>query len=287
MITATLVDSGGMTLSAQYDHENPSSGDTWLTSLEGWSGGVSVKGESLSRATHGDFPLRNYRTRRTLTLNFTAEREGRDALWYLERAISGLFSDGGFGSLTVEQDGDELSCEVELDGEPKVNVFLDGGYLEAEIPLSAPEPWLYSPWRKVTLRPKEAGIGLEFPIFAKGPEEGEPIITFGTAIETEELIWNDGNAKSFPVFTIYADAPGGFRVQLGNNTIAWPRPTFKTAPVEVYMDGKVIVGKHDQSQYLTERGWAAVAPHTMETPSFELLQGGTGWCDVTFRDTST
>lgn len=443
MITATLVDSGGITLSAQYDHENPGDGDTWLTKLEGWSGGVSVKGDQLSRATHGDFALRNYRTRRTITLAFVAERDSREELWALERGISGLFSDGGFGTLEVKQDEDSLSCEVELDGEPKIDVQLDAGVIEVELPLSSPEPWLYAPWNRVQLKPKGVGIGLEYPLFMGGtmaqgsnliidpngldpevvqyrsklgwsfdrywnktedvegnnslqfeasadgfyeeiplipgkryklsadvylddgeglfrgavrftksdgetsyvgdgrepggdesvngtgftggewitltrwwdaPEDAdrasfdfqinnvvgaseirlrnprllvtEPILTFGSEVEEDVLVWNDGNANSYPIFTVYADTPGGFRVQMGNNTVAWPRATFKSTPIEIHMDGQVIVGGFDQSQFLTERDWAPIAPHTMETPKFELLQGGTGWCEVAFRDTN-
>ena len=448
MITATLVDSGGITLSAQYDHENPGDGDTWLTKLEGWSGGVSVKGDQLSRATHGDFALRNYRTRRTITLAFVAERDSREELWALERGISGLFSDGGFGTLEVKQDEDSLSCEVELDGEPKIDVQLDAGVIEVELPLSSPEPWLYAPWNRVQLAPKGVGIGLEYPLFSWGrmraganlivdpdgldpevvayrsgvsagwswngvggywagtaPSDGSavlrlessaaglrgespltpgerlsmgvdvaldagtvdvryaiwvtyadgstgyhgdgketggdpdqystvgaggfervvrtfdvpadtvsasfevqvaratvdgagvrvrgfdvhrttPVLTFGAEVEEDVLVWNDGNANSYPIFTVYADTPGGFRVRMGDNTVAWPRATFKSTPIEIHMDGKVIVGGFDQSQFLTERDWAPIAPHTIETPKFELLQGGTGWCEVAFRDTN-
>lgn len=286
MITATLVDSGGITLSAQYDHENPGDGDTWLTKLEGWSGGVSVKGDQLSRATHGDFALRNYRTRRTITLAFVAERDSREELWALERGISGLFSDGGFGTLEVKQDEDSLSCEVELDGEPKIDVQLDAGVIEVELPLSSPEPWLYAPWNRVQLAPKGMGIGLEYPLFSEGRMRTAPVLTFGAEVEEDVLVWNDGNANSYPIFTVYADTPGGFRVRMGDNTVAWPRATFKSTPIEIHMDGKVIVGGFDQSQFLTERDWAPIAPHTIETPKFELLQGGTGWCEVAFRDTN-
>lgn len=282
MITATLVDSGGMTLSARYDHEDPGSGDTWLTKLEGWSGGVSVKGEQLSRAGHGDFPLRGYRTRRTMTLGLVAERDSRQELWELERGLSGLFSDGGFGTMEVNQDGQSLECVVELDGEVKVDVQLEGGYLTAEIPLTNPEPWLYGPWKRTQLKPQDLGIGLAFDLFSVGG-----VLTYGTDIDSSSLLWNDGNANSYPVFTVYADSAAGFRVRLGDNTIAWNRPTFKTTPIEIHWDGKVMVSGYDQSQYLSERNWAPIPPHSMETASFELLQGGSGWCDAAFRDTNS
>lgn len=282
MITATLVDSGGVTITAQYDHDNPGDGDTWLVSLDGWAGGVSVKGDQLSRATHGDFPIRNYRTRRTLTLRIMAERSSRDDLWALERGLSGIFADGGFGSLTVTQDTDELSCQVELDGEPKINVNLDAGLLECELPLSAPEPWLYGPWRQAQLNPQDRGIGLAFDLFSVGD-----VLTYGTDVDSEQLVWNDGNADSYPIYTVYADSPGGFRIRQGERTVSWPRQTFKNTPIEIHMDGKAIVSGYDQSQFLSERNWGPIPAHSMESASFELLQGGTGWCTLAFRDTNT
>lgn len=282
MITAILVDPQGKTITAEYNHEDPGAGNTWLTKLDGWTGGVSVKGEQLSRAGHGDFPLRGFRTRRTMTMGFTAERDSRQELWALERGLSGLFSDGGFGSLTVIQDGVELSCEVELDGEVTSQVFLDGGVLNAEIPLTNPSPWLYGPWKTTQLDPQDRGIGLAYDLFSVGG-----VLTFGTDVDSSSMLWNDGNADSYPIFTVFADSPGGFRVRLGDRTIAWPRPTFKSTPVEVHWDGKVMVSGYDQSQYLTERGWSSIPPHSMTVASFELLQGGFGWCNAAFRDTNS
>lgn len=287
MITLKLVDPWETSIEASYDHSFEDLENILLTKLEGWTGGVSVKGETMSRATHGDFPIPNLRTGRTLTVGMHADRDSRASLWALERGVSGLFSDGGFGTLTVQQDDQKLWCPVELDGEVKTTVNVDGGFIDIEIPLASPEPWLYSDWRTSMLRPLEAGIGLEYGLFTNGfasVPQGS-ILTYGTQVSTNEWVWNDGNAKSFPKFIVYADAPGGFRVSLGDRTIAYPRPTFMSTPVEVDMSGSVIVSGFDQSQYLTERNWAPVDPHSIETPKFELLQGGTGWCEVQHRDT--
>lgn len=281
MITAKLTDSAGVEITATYDHENPDSGNTWLTKLDGWTGGVSVKGEQLGRSGHGDFSLPNKRSRRNLTLGFMAERDSRAELWQLERGLSGLFADGGFGTLQITQDGLVQYCDVELDGEVKPIVQLEAGVLEAEIPLSAPVPWIYGEWKQAQLRPQDQGIGLAYDLFSV-----DGVLTYGTDIDSEHSVWNDGNAPSYPVYTVYADTTGGFRIRQGDSFVTWPMPTFKDVPVEVHMSGKVMVSGFDQSHVLSDRGWAPIPAHSMEKASFELLRGGSGWATVAFRDTS-
>jgi hypothetical protein len=112
-----------------------------------------------------------------------------------------------------------------------------------------------------------------------------PVLTFGSAVDTDVLVWNDGNTDAWPVFTVHADAPGGFLLGLGDRVIEYTRPTWRDSPVRVDMTGEVLVSGFDQSQYLAAREWSSIAPGTFERPRFELLQGGTGWCEVSHRDT--
>lgn len=278
MITAAITDGRGMKLSALFDHDGQAGRDL-LTGLSGWAGGVGIRSEDVARLSHGSFPTPTTRAGRTLTVDMLFERDTRAELWALERATSGLFGDGGYGTLTVTQDGAAAFCEVRLDGDVKPIAHLDSGYLTVQVPLHAPVPWIYSPWRESTLQPIGAGIGLEYPVLGGG------VVTFGAAVQATEPVWNDGNADSWARFTVTADSPGGFAVGLAGRRVTYPWPTWMDIPVIVDMAGSVTVGGVDQSHMLGERGWASISPHSIEEPTFELLQGGTGFCTVQHRDT--
>lgn len=114
----------------------------------------------------------------------------------------------------------------------------------------------------------------------------EPVITFGTEkVREQNLVWNEGNADSYPLFTVYADAPGGFTIGLVDRRITYPWATFMDVPVTVDMEGALIIGGIDQTYLLEERNWSKVPPRAMDAPIFEFLQGGTGFCTVAHRDT--
>lgn len=261
--------------------------ETWarfvLTDLAGWYGGVGVRGETMDRLGHGTIGGRKWRTRRALTLKAhveVADAEDRDRVM---RELSGVLWDGLEGTLTATVDEVTLSCPVKIDGEPGI-VPSGVASVTVQVPLTSDDPWLFGEWRTSTLRPVGAGVGLEYPLLV-GDLGAGPVITFGSAIETDVLVWNDGNATSWPVFTVHADAPGGFLLGLGDRIVEYPRPTWSDSPVIVDMTGEVLVSGYDQSQLLAARDWSSIAPGTFERPRFELLQGGTGWCEVSHRDT--
>ena len=254
-----------------------------LTALAGWYGGVSITSESTDRLGFGEFLAAGRGSARVLTLGVSFYSKDEAARRHYRRAWSGAFHDGMPARLTVDWDGLELSCDVVQDGEALVTDLNPYG-VSVQVPLRAADPHLYSAWRESTLRPIGAGVGLEFPFFARDLGQG-PVVTFGTAVSTDEWVWNDGNADSWPVFDVVADAPGGFAVGLGDRRVTYPWPTFPDIPVSVDMAGAVTVAGVDQSHLLGERGWASVAPQSMESPSFEFLQGGNGWATVRHRDT--
>lgn len=262
-------------------------GDLWarfvLTDLAGWYGGVGVRGESMDRLGHGTIRGRSWRTGRALTLKGHVEVASPTDRDRVMRELSGLLWDGLAGTLSAVVDGLALSCPVTIDGEPGI-VPTGVSSVTVQVPLMSADPWLFGEWRTSILRPVEAGVGFEYSPFARDLGAG-PIITYGTAIASDVVIWNDGNADSWPLFTVHADAPGGFLVGLGDRVVEYPRPVWRDAPVIVDMTGEVLVSGYDQSSFLSTRGWSSVAPGTMETPRFELLQGGSGWCDVSHRDT--
>ena len=265
--------------------DKPSASDSewYVEDVAGWYGGSGVRGDVTARLGHGDFVERGYREGRVLTLHGTVVCASSDIRDWQERNLSGMAGDGDWCEVTCDDGNAELSTRVRLDGAPQI-VKLGTQALRFQVPLRTEMPFLYSAWRESTLRPIGAGVGLEFPPFARDLGQG-PVVTFGTAVSTDEWVWNDGNADSWPVFDVVADAPGGFAVGLGDKRVTYPWPTFPDIPVSVDMAGAVTVAGVDQSHLLGERGWASVAPQSMESPSFEFLQGGNGWATVRHRDT--
>lgn len=257
--------------------------DAWarfvLTDLSGWYGGVGVRDEKWDRLGHGEARGRTWRGSRALTLKGHVEvdtPENRDAVM---RDLSGVLWNGLEGTLSATVDGLTLSCPVTLDGEPGV---VPSGItaVTVQLPLVSGDPWLFSEWRTSSIRPIGSGVGLEYPLFTGG------VLRYGTAVDSGDVIWNDGNADSWPRFTVHADADGGFLVGVGDRVLTFPWPVWEDSPATVdTMTGEVLIGGVDQSHRLASREWTPVLPHSLEAVRFELLQGGTGWCDVSHRDT--
>lgn len=258
------------------------SGTSWIVDdVAGWYGGSGVRGEVTAGLGHGDFVERGHREGRVLTLHGTVICESSDERDWQERNLSGMGWSGEWGTLTCDDGNAELSARVRLDGAPQI-VKVGTHALQFQLPLRSDTPFLHGDWRESTLEPIGSGIGVDFPLFTQG--EDEPVFTFGTAVDTTEYAWNDGNAESWPEFVVYADAPGGFAVSLGDKRVTFPWPTFPDMPVTVDMAGSVSVSGVDQSHMVGERGWAMIAPGAISSPSLTFLQGGTGWATVRHRD---
>lgn len=281
--TATLTQSDGAALSLTTDP--PRGGETrwFVEDVAGWYGGSGVRSESTAKLGHGTFHSRGYREGRTLTVHGWVECENADLRDWHERNLSGLMWDGKWGSLTCFDGVDTLMTRVRLDGSPQI-VNIGVTTLQFQIPLVSESAFLYGKEREVTLLPPGSGIGFEFPPFSRDLRQG-PIITFGTETQETAYIWNDGNADSSAVFTTVADSPAGFIVGHGGHRVTYPWPTFKNVPVEVDMAGAVRIGGVDQTHRVGERGWASIAPGTIETPFLRFIDGGTGWATVRNRDT--
>ncbi|WIY84338.1 hypothetical protein [Propionimicrobium sp. PCR01-08-3] len=82
--------------------------------------------------------------------------------------IPGLFSDKQLGTLEEDRDGAVRTCQVVLDGQPKVSaVFNDEeSVADWQLPLFAPDPHLYGSPRQTLLHPVGSGVGLQYPLFA-------------------------------------------------------------------------------------------------------------------------
>ena len=275
--SAVLTQANGFRWSLS-DKPSASDSEWYVEDVAGWYGGSGVRGDVTARLGHGDFVERGYREGRVLTLHGTVVCDSPDIRDWQERNISGMAGDGDWCDLTCDDGNAELSTRVRLDGAPQI-VKLGTQALRFQIPLRTDMPFLYSPWRESYLRPVGAGVGLEYAPFSEGG-----VITFGTAVASDEWVWNDGNADSAPVFEVTAESQG-FAVGLGDKRVTYPWPTFPDVPVTVDMAGALTVGGVDQSHLLGERVWSSVPPDSMERPFFEFLRGGEGWAVVRHRDT--
>lgn len=142
--------------------------ESHLTGLDGWFGGVGVSDPGEQRKLgHGFYATPSLRSSRELTLNgtliFTDERNRLIA----DRFLSGLLWDGEFGELEVTTDELTLTSRVKLSGEIK-HAYTSERSLSVQIPLTAPDPFLYAPARSYQIFPAGAGEGLRFPAFGSG-----------------------------------------------------------------------------------------------------------------------
>lgn len=277
--TARLTQADGSFWTLDDGRSGESRADWIVEDVAGWYGGAGVRAETVARLQHGDFPARAWREGRSMTLHGAVICLDSDERDRQERAISGMAWDGRYGELECDDGAAVLSTSVRLDGAPQV-VKIGTTALRFQIPLKAASPFLFGEWRESILRPVGAGVGLEYPLFHRGG-----VLTFGTAVDTTEPVWNDGNATSYPRFVVTADAPGGFAITLNGRRVAFPWPVFSDAPVVVDMAGSVTVSGVDQSHLLSDRGWTGVGPGEIAYPSFDLLRGGSGWATVQHRDT--
>lgn len=276
--TARLTQSDGARWSLSTAPRHGDDSKWFVKDVAGWYGGSGVRGDSTGRLGHGNFVGRGHREGRSLTLHGWVECADADIRDWQERNLSGIMWDGDWGDLTCDDGNAELTTRVRLDGSPQV-VPLGVRGLQFQIPLVSESPFLVSESRSITVYPPAFGAGFEIPPLETG------IITFGTEVRETAYIWNDGNADSAPTFTVVADTPAGFSVGFGGDRVTYPWPTFKDVPIVVDMSGQVLVSGQDQTHRIGERGWASVAPQTIETPQFRFLSGGTGWANVAFRDT--
>lgn len=153
--------------------------ESWLTDLVGFYGGVGVTDQGEARKLgHGFFAAPSLRTGRELTLSgvlvFTNERDRNTA----DRFLSGLLWDGELGELEVTTDALTLFAQVKLGGEIK-HSYLGTEAVQVQIPLLAPDPFIYAPPRLYQIYPAGAGQGLVYPLFStKGKATSANLASF-------------------------------------------------------------------------------------------------------------
>lgn len=276
MIQMRLTDPRGTVISAQTGTRGwlPPDFDL-LTDLSGWAGGVGVRGEKPDRMGHGTFRAPTYRTGRSITLGVQVDRT-EPGVW--ERMVSGLFSGGGMGTLEVTADGLTLSCAVQLDGEVKPRVHRDFEWGMVEIPLYAPDPWLYAPLQSVTSAPPSGGAGLTWPLsypldYGQGSEAAAAVLV------------NRGNADAWPIFWPRGTFPTGFRIIQDGHVIEW---TGAVSNVPIAVDtarSAVEIQGADYSPWLVRDDFRPIPPGGSASIRFEPLGGGQGYLEATVAST--
>lgn len=284
MFRVRLTDGRGRAFDSAWDHDGNTPYDTLLVSLGGWVGGVGVRREEMDRTSHGSFPPPTRLTGRTLTLRVLFEHYDRKELWKKERFFSGLFNDGEPGKIEVWQDDDLLWCGVGRDGEPKITTNVDGGYVEAEFPLSSPDPWLYGPKQSVSVSPAGSGVGLIYPLYAPSGT-----ISYGkSSTSTSGVLTNPGNADAWPIYWVSGDLPSGFRIYQDNHVLEWNGSLPKGVPLAVdTIKSSLQVNGVNQSQRLSRDEFFPVPPDGSIKVEFEPLGGGTGTLLATLSPTYT
>lgn len=271
---------GEMILTAQEDSERA---EFWLTDLDGWFGGVGVEAHDVQRKIgHGMMLNPAIRTGRTLTLKgyfyFDSDRTRAVA----DRFVSGLLYDGKPGTLTVTVGELELSCQVRLDGEIK-HAYETTQDFTLEVPLVAPEPWLYGKPITTQIFPSGAGTGLKYPLFFPEPTG---VLSYGAKPPQGAAITHQGNATAHPKYVVRGEWPSGFRLTSAGRIIEYPYAVTQSSPVTIdCARGQVLIAGMDFTHQLTWRDWHSVPPRAGFTVEVEAPAVSTGWVDIEFRDT--
>lgn len=277
--TAALTDREGAPVLDLSDGRRGGDADWIVEDVAGWYGGAGVRGEKVDRLQHGSHVARAWRDSRVMTIHGGVICKDSDVRDREERRLSGVLWDGLFGELSCDDGDAVLASNVRLDAAPQI-VKVGTTALRFQVPLIADDPFLYAPEQVTFLHPVGTGIGLEYPLFSV-----DGVLTFGMGAPANDPIRNAGNAKAFPVVTVTADTPGGFRVSMGGKSVVYPEPTFSDLPVQVDMRGRVLVNGVDSSHVLAGREWASVPPGGSLQPELEFLAGGRGFATVAVRDT--
>lgn len=173
--------------------------ESWLTDLAGFYGGVGITDQGEARKLgHGFFAAPSLRTGRELTLSgvlvFTNERDRTTA----DRFLSGLLWDGELGELEVTTDTLTLFAQVKLGGEVK-HSYLGDEAVQVQIPLTAPDPFLYAAPRLYQVFPAGAGQGLVFPLFStKMAGSPDPATVLGLPEVFGTGVVNDNTSNPSP-----------------------------------------------------------------------------------------
>lgn len=264
------------------NRENDADEEHWLTNLVGWYGGVGVSGDMPQRALgHGLFPRTALRTGRDLTLSgslFFRKEQWRDEA---DRYVSGILGDGGFGTLSYTVDGLQLSATVRLDGEVK-HATTGSQWIDLEVPLVAPDPFLYGDKYTEQVYPPGFGEGIRW---AQGPTSAG-VLRFHGGPPTGGVLTNQGNADAWPRFVVRGSWPNGVRIRAGRKQIHYPFAVWPQAPLTVdTRTGAITVGGADVTHQAVRREWFPVPARGAVNVAVDQFAPSSGWVDCLVNDT--
>lgn len=269
--------------------------DSWVSRVDGWFDGADIRADEQDRMGDGAFPVTLWRKGRTLTLAGTRKFKSGEETVRFARQLSAAFRSGteGNGSLRVVDDtGDLRALGLALDGRPKVAHDTVFNRVEYELPLIAPDPYLYGDPLLTQAFVQGTGTGLIFPLFDDAAGNTTNVLEFGDEQPPPVTLVNAGNAVAYPVVTVTGDMRSGFVLTLSGDKddagpwrVAWQMDTRPQSPVLVDFSGSVTVDGVDQSWALTERGWGGVRPGGKVTLSITPIAAGSGSAILSLRPT--
>lgn len=265
-----------------------------IEDLEGWIGGVgaSVTPDLNRFRRHGKFPGRTIRSARKMDLTLTWHESIDDSEFGYTgaaRLASSIAWDEGPYTMTVVEDGFELSTEVQLDGEPAYQPVVKGSTdaFRIRIPLRANDPFLYSP-PETTLVSGYSSTPVVLPgAWTQGYRNaaGEQVLAWSVPARKPAVMANRGTADAYPVITVVADSPAGVSMVIDGNTVEYAAPIFEQSPLVLdYKKGSATMSGRDVSFNLRKREWSAIAPGRSATPRIAFRSnGGHGFANATLR----
>lgn len=254
-----------------------------LQGVPGWWGGVGVRGDNTERElNHGLFPEPSLLTGREITLMGALRYDDALDRDMADRYVSAILGSGVFGTLTVTSGEFELTAMVKRAGAVS-HKWIGQNALSIQVPLLAPDPYLYGPEQVTQIFPAGFGEGLDYPLFS---EDG--FLDFGTAAPGSSVpIHNRGNAIAWPKITVNGSFGAGFRITSGTSVVEYPAAVYSTAPVTLDMatGSASTPNGGDQTHVLSRRGWFGIPPGGVIKPRIRAISDGTGWADIHVSDT--
>lgn len=248
--------------------------------LVGFTDGVNVKRTEAVRPNQwGDFAEPGLLSSRILTLTGTAVADTPEQLHQMRDEFVAILSHGGYEEIAVQNASGTRYINVSLHNSPSFIQKIDKAALW-KLELYAPDPRMYGQKRFAQITDGSVSGGLDFPI-------NYPLDFGGPIIPEAVVLYNNGNAHSWPEFKVTGDYFSGFEITDGLNSVLRYEGTVTTqAPVTIDTGrGVVLQNGVDNSRLLSRRDWFSIPPGSSIAPRFYPIQDAFGYCDIMYRDT--
>jgi hypothetical protein len=250
------------------------------TALTGWTDGVNVRRDATARlSTNGDFFEPAKLSSRLISLSGFAVASSTADLQIMRDAFMSTLSNGEYQWLEIETNAGKRFSQVGLEGKPSWVQSLDTA-AAWKLDLYAPDPFTYGMEQTLTIAQTTLVTGgLKLPL--KYP------LNYNRTVDAAAFVMNRGNATMWPIFKVQGTYNNGFEIFDNRNS----KVTYKgvvTSQAPVYIDmgrGTATQNGVDKTVLVSNRDWFSVEPNETIRPEVAAINGGTGWCDVIFRDT--